>query len=288
MTDMRYEEEMEAFIRQAFEENYEQLRLETGMAVAPDVKETGLNQILLYWQKLREIAENVTDTEVRLSLPNCETPAGREYTIEGVVDILRAEDRTVMYDIKTHDADYVRANRELYEQQLNVYAYIWQELRQQALDSIAVIATDYPEAVKEALASGDPKHLDYALQQWDPVIEMDFDLSRVRETIAAFGETVDAIEENIFSPRLPEDLGQFLSSQTNMRFATRVCRNCDARFSCSSYRHFAWGGSRHIAETSLKQYYGDFPPDIDQELWRTAGLENSLSPQAIRADFRVS
>ena len=125
MTDMNYEREMEDFIRQVFEENYEQLRLASGHAITADVKETAYNQVLLYWRKLRGIAENVTDTEVRLSLPGQESPRGREYTIEGVVDIVREQDRTLMYDIKTHDADYVRTNIELYEQQLNVYAHIF-------------------------------------------------------------------------------------------------------------------------------------------------------------------
>ena len=30
-----------------------------------------------------------------------------------------------MYDIKTHDADFVNANED-YEDQLNVYTHIWQ------------------------------------------------------------------------------------------------------------------------------------------------------------------
>jgi hypothetical protein len=157
MTEMNHEQEMEEFIRQVFEENYEKLRLESGHAITADIKETALNQVLLYWRKLREVAENVSDTEVRLSLPGQESPNGREYTIEGVVDILREQDRTLMYDIKTHDADYVRSNKELYEQQLNVYAHIWQELRQQPLDGCAVIATNYPDSIKEALSSGDPE-----------------------------------------------------------------------------------------------------------------------------------
>ena len=174
MSDHTYDSEIEDFIRQVFEENFERLRLESGHSIAPHVKETALNQTLLYWRKLRDIAENVTDTEVRLSLPGQESPRGREYTIEGVVDIVREHDRILMYDIKTHDADYVRANIDLYEQQLNVYAHIWEELRQQPLDETAVIATDYPEAVQEALASGDPQQMAYALEQWEPVVPVSY------------------------------------------------------------------------------------------------------------------
>jgi len=73
--------------------------------------------------------------------------------IEGVVDIVREEGRTTMYDIKTHDLDTIHGNLELYEQQLNVYAHIWRHLRGQELDETAIISTSFPSAVKEALNS---------------------------------------------------------------------------------------------------------------------------------------
>lgn len=285
MTDTAYEAEMEAFIRETFEENYEQMHMESGIGIAPDVKETALNQVLLYWRVLRDVAENVTDTEVRLSLPCCTTPQGRDFTIKGVVDILRDNDRTVMYDIKTHDAEYVRANRDLYEQQLNVYAYIWQELRRQKLDEMAIIATDYPEIVKEALLSNDLTQMEYALHQWQPVVDIDFDGQKVIETVHEFGEVVDAIEENRFEARSVADLMTTLPGTLNVRFATRVCRNCDARFSCSSYRIYALSGHTGVAEQKMRQYYGDYPSDPDQEAWRTAGLDASPNTQSLRADF---
>jgi len=281
-----YEQELEDFIRQVFEQNYEELRLESGQAIAPDVKETALNQVLLYWRKLHAIAEGVTDTEVHLSLPGNETPSEREYTIEGVVDILREADRTLMYDIKTHDADYVRANLELYEQQLNVYAHIWRELRQQSLDEMAVIATDYPETVRDALASGDPARLAYALEQWQPVVPIDYDPRRVQATIAEFGAAVDAIEENRFAPRSLDDLNAVLPGTRSMRFATRVCRNCDARFSCAAYRQYAWQpGYRAMAESQMRRLYAEPPTDAEQEQWRTAGMDAAPDDTGMRADF---
>lgn len=286
MTNPSYEAEIEAFIRQTFDENYEQLRMESGMAIAPGVKETALNQVLLYWRILKDVAENVTDTEVRLSLPRCSTPQGRDFTIEGIVDILRDNDRTVMYDIKTHDADYVRANIELYEQQLNVYAYIWQELRRQGLDEMAIIATDYPESVQQALSSGDPAHLEYALRQWQPVVKINYDLGRVEGTIREFGDAVDAIEENRFASRSVADLFETLPGTTNIRFASRVCINCDARFSCSSYRQYALQGRAGVAEQKMRQYYGEGPDGLEQEDWRTAGLDASPDTSVLNSDFR--
>ncbi len=277
MNDQTYEQEIEEFLTQVFEENFEQMRLESGHSITPDVKEAAFNQVLMYWRKLRDVAENVTDTEVRLSLPGNETPRGREYTIEGVVDILRDQDHTMMYDIKTHDADYVRANIDLYEKQLNVYAQIWQELRGQPLDGAAVIATSYPESVNEALSRGDAERLKYALDNWEPVVPIEYSSARVHRTIREFGLVVDDIEDNRFKPPSLDELNQVLPGTRNERFATRVCRNCDARFSCGSYRQYAWTG-RGVAERKTAEYFADPPVDLEQENWRTANMD--VSPSA--------
>ena len=261
---------IEDFIREVFEENFELLVAESGHTISAEAKQTALNQVLLYWRKLRDVAERVTDTEVHLTLPNQETPQGREYTIEGVVDIVREDDRVIMYDIKTHDADYVRANLELYRQQLNVYAHIWQELRQQPLDEMAVIATDFPREVKEALSNPDPQVLEMTLAQWDPIIPIEYDPAHKDETIFAFGEVVDKIESGEFAPPPLEVLKSFITGGWRReRFATRVCHNCDARFSCDAYRQYAMG-RRQVAERSMVYFIEDDP---DQEEWRTASLD---------------
>jgi hypothetical protein len=271
-----YGPEIEALIRQTFEENYELLRLEGAGALSPDVKETALQQVLLYWRKMREVAQTITDTEVKLSLPGQRTREGHEFAIHGVVDIVRDKDHTVMYDIKTHDAEYVRANIELYEQQLNVYAYIWQELHSQPLDETAVIATDFPERIKEALNSGDEARLAYELEAWNPLVPIPFDVDGVQATIEGFAEVVDAIEEGGFCPPPVEDLRKRLRGSDTL-FATRVCRNCDARFSCASYREYAPRG-RGQFERRFQEYFSDFGTGLEQDTWRTVNL--SAAPDA--------
>src|SRR5438876_3937588 len=62
----------------------------------------------------RHIAESVTDTEVKLNLPNQKTPKKRTFCIDGVVDIVRENDAVTMYDLKTHDLEFVRDNIDLY------------------------------------------------------------------------------------------------------------------------------------------------------------------------------
>ena len=133
-------------------------------------------------------------------MPEQVTPQGRKYGIEGVVDIIRENDKTVMYDIKTHDADYVRANTAEYEKQLNVYAYIWQGLRRQQLDQTAIIATSYPNSIRDAIASNDKRRLTKEMENWNPLIDIPFNQDSVDQTIQEFGEVVDAIESKKFEP----------------------------------------------------------------------------------------
>ena len=91
---------IEGFLRDAFEANYARLRYETGHALSLELKEAAWQQIHLYWQRLHNLARRVTETEVRLVLPNQKTPNGRTFGIEGVVDIVQEDGRTVMYDLK--------------------------------------------------------------------------------------------------------------------------------------------------------------------------------------------
>ena len=268
---------IDEFLDEAFEQNYQALRLEVGRALAPNIKEAARRQVALYWRKLRGIAESVTDTEVRLMLPNQRSPLGRPYAIEGIVDIVREKGYTVMYDLKSLDADYVRANVEWFERQLNVYAYIWQNLRGEALQQTAIIATAYPKAVEEALESGDEGYLAYSMAQWNPVVQLDFDASRVDETIEEFGQVVDAIEDGAFGPPPPKHLNA-RQGATRQRFATAVCNECDARFSCASYRRWAAGQGRRAARL-VRQYF------VDDERWRTANLEATPDREDLAQDF---
>lgn len=261
--------EIEQFIRESFEDNFEQLKFNSGHSLAPDVKDTARKQVLMYWKKLREIATSITDTEVKLNLPGQYSPGGREFGIEGVVDIIREEGRTVMYDLKTQDIEGVMAHLESYERQLNVYAHIWQNLRGEELDETAIIATQYIQEVDQALKNGDPQQLEAALAIWEPVLHIEINPEHLHEMVAAFGQTVDQIEDSCFAPPPAERLGQEQSH--GQAFATRVCRNCDARFSCGAYRAYALGGGKRDSST-FKRYYEDFGEEEQLDNWRDAAL----------------
>lgn len=259
LQEMQYILELEEFIIDTYNTNYERLRLEGGHALAPEVKRQGLLQVLIYFKKLREIAESVTETEVKLTLPEEVSPDGNKFTIEGVVDIIRdnASGRTTMYDIKTHEADFVRGNIQDYADQLNVYTHIWQTLRGEKLDETAVIATKFPSALKKALDEDDEKRIDREMKNWDPVIEVPFSQENVRETIERFGRVVDKIENREFTPPSQEKLKERIKG-TRQKFVTRVCRNCDARYSCDAYREYSF--SNPSFKGGFTQFISDLGP----------------------------
>jgi hypothetical protein len=267
--------DVEKFILEAFEQNFELLKLESGHSLAADVKATALNQALLYWLKLKDIATRVTETEVHLNLPGQKTARGRKFGIEGVVDIVREDDRTVMYDIKTHDADQVRDHLEGYEHQLNIYAFIWQTLRGLPLDDIAVIATAYPDSLRDALANPDPERIKFELDHWDPLVEIELNPQHVDAIIADFGRVVDCIENGEFEPASMEKLNSRYGSKNSL-FATNVCRNCDARFSCESYRTYSAGSTR-VFDNFFRQYLNDYGTDLDQQEHLSSGLATSVN-----------
>ena len=282
MSEQDFDREITAFIEQAFAENYEALRVEVGRGLSASGRQQARRQVLLYWRKLREIAESVTDTEVLLTLPGCESPKARGFAIQGIVDIVREADRTTMYDIKAHDPDYVRQNKELYQAQLNAYAHIWRELRQEELDETAIIATVFPPQVRRALDEGEERALEFALDAWDPLIPLDYDLSKVDETVRDFGEVVDDIEDGAFAPRTPEELAQRREAHRRRTFATDVCRNCDARFSCASYRQWALGGGPSLER--FRAYFSELE-DRDVEAYRSDVLEEAPDADRLIEDF---
>ncbi len=238
LKELQYLVDMEEWIEEQYEMNYERLRLEGGHALTPEVKRQGLLQIIFYFKKMREVAETVTETEVKLTLPEQVSPNGNKFTIEGVVDIIKEDNTTTMYDIKTHDADYVKANKDDYIDQLNVYTHIWQNLRKERLDGTAVIATQFPRTLKKAIDADDEAKLEREMEKWNPVIPIPFSQEKVEETIHKFACVVDNIEGRVFSPPSIQQLQERIKG-TKQRFATRVCRNCDARFSCNAYREYA-------------------------------------------------
>lgn len=274
------DEQMEELLRQMFIENYETLKLESGYALTPYIAEIAFQQVLRYWQKLRDVAERVTDTEVKLTLPEQRTPEGRKYAIEGIVDIVREDERTVMYDIKTHDADYVRSNIDQYEKQLNVYAHIWQSLRGQPLDETAIIATAFPSELNEAIQRGDERLIAREMARWEPLVSVPLDQGHVEATVEDFGCVVDQIEGKAFQPPPVERLKEKLPGM-KAPFAVQVCRNCDARFSCKSYRNYALTSASSRIEFKFSQFFSDTVSEPERAEWIAVNLAEAPPPDSV-------
>ena len=223
LIDTKQEDAMEAFIKQRFDENYQILSSESSHKLAPHTLEAAHQQVIHYWGKLSHLAKTITNTEVPLTLPGQQTPEGVPYSIHGVVDMAMEGEQSQLFDIKTHDADFVRANPGYYQEQLNVYAHIWQTLHEETLSGTSIIATKLPADTRAD-----------TLAEWNPVISLPFNQPGVDETIQHFGQIVDYIESRQFQPRSSDDLSQTSVGAKGAMF-DEVCSTCDGRFSCSSY-----------------------------------------------------
>ena len=267
--------DIQDFIDEAFEANFERMRNDMGRSITPDVKEAARQQVRLYWEKLKELAEKVTETEVHLTLPEQRSPRGRRFTLEGVVDIVREADTTTMYDVKTHlDATAAGEDLEPFVKQLNVYAHIWQTLRGQDLDATAIITTRPTRELRQALDTKDSLRVLSAFQVWNPVIDIPFAQSTVQEVVHDFGDVVDLIEDHVFSPPPLEVLRAPARPGAKTPFATFVCRNCDARFSCDSYRQHAVASNRtKRPEEAIRYFMEEYGSDYERNEWTDANIQ---------------
>lgn len=251
--------EVEERLRDIFEENFEFIRAEGGHSITDFIREEAFLQVLCYFRKNADLIDRITEAEVKLTLPGLLTPGdARPYTIEGVVDIVCEDEQVWMYDLKTHDRFAIENNKPFYREQLNVYAYIWKCLMGNKLDNTAIVSTSLPGGLKGALRSGVSEQIAFEMGRWDPVIPLGYSEDEVESMIEDFGRVVDAIEDHGFSaPPVP----RLLENDEGGRgiFATRVCRNCDARFSCPSFREYArQSDSRN---EGFRKYFDDYGTD---------------------------
>lgn len=158
---------------------------------------------------------------------------------------------------------------------MNVYAHIWQNLRGQRLDETAVICTQLPETLKQAIAAGDERRIAYELERWEPVIPISFEPAHVAETVRAFGEVVDRIEEGCFAPPDLATLQSYMPGTTRT-FASQFCQRCDARFSCASYRTYAHAASQGV-ERRFREYFDDFGDEMELGERIVSGLPDRVA-----------
>lgn len=240
----KYLSQLEILVKEWYEENYERLKFDGGRALTPKIQQQGLAQVVMYIKKLIHIAETVTDTEVKLILSNQESPNGNKYSIVGVIDIIRDHDKLTLYDIKTHDPDFINTNIDDFSEQLNIYAHVFQNIRNKKVNSAAIVATKLPQSL-EKIASNyinnrvdDKENINEELDRWEPIIPVDNFTNKIETAINKFSKVVDNIERKEFKPPGIEKLKKRTGS-SNRTFATNVCNNCDVRFTCNSYKKYS-------------------------------------------------
>ncbi|MBP6738533.1 MAG: ATP-dependent helicase [Leptospiraceae bacterium] len=233
----------EQYLDLFFQKNYKSLKQDGGYSLDAGSFLSAKEQVEYYWKKLKHIALAVTDTEVRLNLPNIvhTDKANPEKTfrfnLEGVVDIVSENGREVMYDLKTHDDQTVRTYIGEYKKQLNIYAHIWSKLKGKLIDETAIIATKLPKLNNEIKRESAEEREFRLLNNWNPVVPLDYSESEVIDTLHDFGNTISKIEAKKFKPQDLAHLDTFTPG-TKKKFANQVCSECDARFSCTT--HHGW------------------------------------------------
>ena len=141
------------------------------------------------------------------------------------------------------------------------------------MDGTAIIATQFPRTLKRAIDSDDEVKLAREMEKWDPMIPIPFSQEKVEDTIHKFACVVDKIEERAFRPPALEQLQERIKG-TKQRFATRICRNCDARYSCDAYREYAQATS---------SFSGGFAEYIS-DLGNADEVENTTNTNAMASD----
>jgi hypothetical protein len=115
------------------------------------------------------------------------------------------------------------------------------------------------------------------------VVPIKIDGTQVAEEIREFGAVVDAIEGKQFGPPGVTRLRQRDSG--NKTFGSRVCRSCDAWFSCSSYRKFAKAPRRRNAVAFLP-FYESLASEEERQAWWESAFPGSRRPEEIAEDLR--
>jgi hypothetical protein len=77
-----------------------------------------------------------------------------------------------------------------------------------------------------------------------PLVPIEFDRRASNRPSGSLARWWTISKKAASARRLLDRLNETMPGTRSIRFGTHVCRNCDARFSCASYRQYAWTGRR--------------------------------------------
>jgi hypothetical protein len=110
-----------------------------------------------------------------------------------------------------------------------------------------------------------------ALSEWNPIIPIGYREDNVEKTLTEFAETVDRIEDCSFDPVAVSVLESTMGSG-NAIFGRKICRNCDIRFACESYRTYSLK-QRRMSNDDLLGLLADLGEDSEIQGFKTLALE---------------
>ena len=123
------------------------------------------------------------------------------------------------------------------------------------------------------MRENDAFRINEAVERWNPEITIPYHPEHVEETIRDFADTVDCIENHEFDPPPPERLNKLMPGSRS-RFGRRICRRCDARFSCNSYRQYILQSGTAL-QADYQKFITDLADDAEQEDWINGNLESN-------------
>ena len=267
-------DDIEQFIRQASRRT-STTRAESGHALSPEVKNAAFQQVLHYWRRLHDLAERITDTEVRLNLPNARRRAGSSASRAWWTSSARRNGRRCTTSRPTTRSSSARTGT-LPGPAQHLRAHLVQA-RGAAPGQTAVISTHLPAAVKDAISGGDAETIADEMGRWEPVIPIRFDADNVETTIQDLGKVVNRIEGGKCSSASVARLRKRDGERT---FGDRVCGSCDVR-NRARLREYADAPRGRIPPGSRRNYAPLADDAESARAWREAALPEE-GPEAAR------
>ena len=232
---MNDEIKIEEKLREFFEANYEYLKESSGHSINELMKERAFEQVLIYWKKHRQMILDGKVSSMQISVPNLRTPnKAIPYSIEGMIDVLEKDGKRSLFDVTTNSREQIEDDIDLYKDELNLYAYELERMKESDIGGTFVLSTSMPRDVRYALKNGNASELEHALANWNPIVPVQHSHDVLESAVKKVGEVVEKIQNCEFDPPSPSVLKkEFKDGRT---FCSHICENCDIRKSCEAFK----------------------------------------------------
>ncbi|MDI9348082.1 MAG: hypothetical protein QM538_06210 [Methylacidiphilales bacterium] len=271
-----------AKIREYFDNNVNEIKSQGSHTLNNHVITNAYIEVVAYWLKHEQMKNSIIASEEKIQENNINTTKGRVCSLQGVVDIMQYDDvemSAALFEIKTQPKEYLTDIAIQCEKQLSLCKEIWSKNinnKDKSITNTYVISTSVPRHIKQEIKKlyltpessssviQSNATLDSFIRDWDPILQINTNAKLARETIADCKEIVDQIEDYKFNPPPPSVLKKVMPV-SKRPFGSEVCRHCDVRFSCESYKAFV--SSTNPKEIKDKILSDDTDTEFDIEMY---------------------